>query len=80
MYAHLSIISVLPGQNVTTGQLLGYSGNTGYSTGPHLHFTVYATEGVNVVRLGDVKAKTNCGAARIPVAGFEAYLNPMSYL
>jgi len=42
-YAHLSSIYVTPGQSVTRGQVIGQSGNTGCSSGPHLHFGVYVT-------------------------------------
>jgi murein DD-endopeptidase MepM/ murein hydrolase activator NlpD len=80
LYAHLSVINVSEGQHVATGEVLGFSGNTGYSTGPHLHYSVYLSDAVRVVRLGDVKTITNCGAARIPVAPLAAYLNPLDYL
>lgn len=37
-YMHLSGFNVAAGQTIQTGQIIGYSGNTGASTGPHLHF------------------------------------------
>lgn len=37
IYGHLSEVKVKVGQSLTEGQLIGMSGNTGHSTGPHLH-------------------------------------------
>jgi len=80
LYAHLSLVSVNPGNQVLSGQAIGYSGNTGYSTGPHLHMGLFASQGVRLVKFKDIKSDTNCGEATVPVAPHEAYLNPLSYL
>ena len=46
-YAHLRRdgVVVKEGQRVETGELLGYSGDTGYTSGPHLHFVVFLSRG-----------------------------------
>ncbi len=40
LYAHLSHLSIIEGDWIQAGDLIGYSGNSGCSTGPHLHFEV----------------------------------------
>jgi len=40
MYMHMNDISVKNGEAVKNGQMLGHSGETGYSEGPHLHLTI----------------------------------------
>jgi len=77
LYAHLSVIDVEAGETVATGDRIGYSGNTGYSTGPHLHLTVLASQGV---RVQQYSSSINCKNTTIPLADIKAYLNPLSYL
>lgn len=50
VYAHLALekAQVYPGLKVDAGQLIGYSGNTGLTTGPHLHFAVQINQGMEL--------------------------------
>lgn len=43
-YAHMSRMAVKPGQTVRQGQVIGYVGSTGLSTGPHLHYEVHIND------------------------------------
>lgn len=48
LYAHLSQVTAREGERISQGELVGRIGSTGYSTGPHLHFTIFkAYEPVN---------------------------------
>jgi len=81
MYAHLSEIDVSAGQSVKTGDLIGYSGETGYATGPHLHFGVYVSSVTQIIPLGQAtKSTTPCSKAVMPVPPVSGYLNPLNYL
>lgn len=53
VYAHLDYngVEVEPGQRIEAGELLGRSGNTGYSTGPHLHFAIQANRDMQLVSI-----------------------------
>ena len=79
-YGHLSAISAKEGQEVKTGDLVALSGNTGHSTGPHLHLTVYASQGAEVREVPTKSAYCKGVNLRMPIAPVNAYLDPMSYL
>ncbi len=78
IYGHMSLIKAVAGESVSAGEVVGYSGSTGYATGPHLHLGVYASSAVKVTSLPS-KA---CGGRTytMPVAPINAYLDPMLYL
>lgn len=77
LYAHLSVTQVKEGDVLRSRQQVGLSGNTGYSTGPHLHFTVYASDAVQITNYVSKVCGTNM---RMPIAPRAGYLNPLSYL
>jgi murein DD-endopeptidase MepM/ murein hydrolase activator NlpD len=48
VYGHMSQIDVVVGQQLAPGDLVGLSGNTGHSTGPHLHLEIHPTGGAAI--------------------------------
>ncbi len=79
LYAHLSSAMVNSGQSVATGDTIGYSGRTGYVTGPHLHLTLLVSASTQVMTYPAEKA-VNCGGVTIPIAPPTAFLDPLAYL
>ncbi|MCI5050902.1 MAG: M23 family metallopeptidase, partial [Candidatus Pacebacteria bacterium] len=82
--AHLSSWKVREGQRVSKGDLIGYSGNTGRSTAPHLHLTVYATKGVDGGQGARITNRPSAACPgtdyRMPLAPTAAYLDPIDFL
>jgi murein DD-endopeptidase MepM/ murein hydrolase activator NlpD len=70
LYGHLSwnSIRVAPGQRVERGEYIADSGNTGFSTGPHLHFVVQRNRGGAIISL-PVQFEGSSGAAVTVRAG-----------
>lgn len=77
-FGHLSVISVKKDDKVKTGDMVALSGNTGHTTGPHLHVTVYASDGVKIDSVPSVSC--NGKSFIMPIAASSSYLDPMLYL
>ncbi|NCU28136.1 MAG: hypothetical protein EOM85_00460 [Candidatus Moranbacteria bacterium] len=77
-FGHLSVIYAKTGDRVKAGSLVALSGNTGHTTGPHLHVTVYASDGAKV----DKVPSLSCSGKTfiMPIAATSSYLDPMLYL
>ncbi|MFA6257471.1 MAG: peptidoglycan DD-metalloendopeptidase family protein [Candidatus Paceibacterota bacterium] len=77
-FGHLSLVKARVGERVERGTVVAYSGNTGYSTGPHLHVSVYAP---NAAEVKNLPSKSCPGKSLTqPLAPINAYLDPMYYL
>ena len=71
LYTHLRAggVAVGVGDEVAAGDVVGYSGNSGFSAGPHLHFEVYTLDRDLDRRTIKVRYRTERGVERCPEAG-----------
>ena len=69
LYAHLDLasVSVRRGARINAGQKIARSGNTGFSSGPHLHFAIQQNSGMQIISL-PFRFRTPNGAAATPEA------------
>lgn len=74
-YGHMSRIAVSSGSRVRRGQVIGYVGSTGLSTGPHLHYELY--RGGRAVDPGSVRFTTRAQLSGTELANFRARLKQL---
>lgn len=77
LYAHLSSVGAAQGQAVARQDRIGFSGKSGYATGPHLHFGVFASE---AIKIESIRSKVCGRLMTLPIAATNGYLNPLDYL
>ncbi len=77
-FGHLSLIKVYEGDQVKRGEVVGYTGNTGHTTGPHLHISLYASQAAKM----ESRPSQACDGRiyRMPIAPISAYLDALYYL
>lgn len=78
-YGHMSRIAVTPGTSVRRGQVIGYVGSTGLSTGPHLHYEMYRNgQTVNPLSIGSITRRATVDPAQL--AAFKSKLSQITAL
>jgi murein DD-endopeptidase MepM/ murein hydrolase activator NlpD len=83
-FGHLALVTVREGTRVKRGQMVGYSGNTGRSTAPHLHLSLYVSYNTDRTPAVSVSTKPSLSCKgkilRQPLAPTTSYLDPLQYL
>ena len=74
-YGHMSRIAVAPGQRVRQGQVIGYVGSTGFSTGPHLHYEMF--RGGQLVDPRSVRYVTRSQLSGADLQGFRSRMRTL---